>query len=118
MLARPFLIGPVATSWVHEHLPAEMRGPHLHSFGWRNESASLDQCHGWADLLARLPAGAAPEYLLLLCGDGATPSWLLDAPIPIVALAINPAITWHHLRSWLWHCEGVITAPACQSNLS
>jgi hypothetical protein len=109
-MTRRFLIGPVSNLWAKQHVPTQVRSERCQTFGWGDASdVSLIGCGSWPQLTEKLPATELPEFVLVLVGHAAIPSWLWTAPVPIIALATDPESRWHHQRVCLQSCDHVCT---------
>jgi glycosyltransferase involved in cell wall biosynthesis len=65
----------------------------------------------WDDLRARLPAGWEPDAVVLALDYTAVPAALWTAPLPVVGLAPDWDLLWHHYRRQLRRCDLVLTDP-------
>jgi tetratricopeptide (TPR) repeat protein len=107
-MTRRFLIGPVSNHWAKPQLPDRIRSERCRTLGWSEASdVSLIGCDSWPQLMEKLPAGEWPEFVLTLAGHTTIPNWLWTAPVPIIALAIDPESHWHHQRACLPSCDHV-----------
>jgi hypothetical protein len=70
----------------------------------------------WDDVLARLPPGWQPDFVALDLNYTSVPQALWSAPVPLVGLATDWNLLWHHDRRCLRRCElALIDVPGVQA---
>jgi tetratricopeptide (TPR) repeat protein len=104
-----YLLGPVLSSEAH-HWRAVRDPGRCFAF---NASGGLDLTIGpsdsWDDICHRLPRGWRPDFLALHLGYTTFPASLWAAPVPLVGLAPDWNLLWHHYRRALRRCDLVLT---------
>jgi glycosyltransferase involved in cell wall biosynthesis/tetratricopeptide (TPR) repeat protein/predicted O-methyltransferase YrrM len=63
----------------------------------------------WEDVLGRLPEGWRPDCVVLDLGYTTVPAGLWAAPVPLVGLAKDWNLLWHHYRQAVPRCDLVFT---------
>ena len=63
----------------------------------------------WDDVCGRLPAGWRSDFIALNLGYTTVPPGLWTAPAPLVGLAQDWNLLWHHYRRALRRCDLVLT---------
>jgi hypothetical protein len=63
----------------------------------------------WAQVRARFPASWQPDFIALYLPYTSIPSCLWSAPLPLVGLAADWNLHWHHYRRCLDRCDLVLT---------
>jgi glycosyltransferase involved in cell wall biosynthesis/tetratricopeptide (TPR) repeat protein len=63
----------------------------------------------WEAIAARFPAGWQPDFLALFLEYRVIPQAVWNAPIPIIGLAGDWNLLWHHYRHVLPRCDLVFT---------
>jgi GT2 family glycosyltransferase/tetratricopeptide (TPR) repeat protein len=107
---RRYLFGPISADFAATHLSEPRRLGQCLAFDLANGAdLTLAATDRWETLLARLPAGWQPDFLVLWLPYALIPAWLWDAPIPIIALAADWQILWHGYRRLLRRVELVLT---------
>ncbi len=106
-----YLFGPVAGAFADQNLrEARQAGDCL---AFNATGAGVDLALGptatWADLLARLPKGWRPNFVALWLPYATVAPALWAAPVPLVGLAPDWNLLWHHYRRCLRRCELVLT---------
>jgi GT2 family glycosyltransferase/Flp pilus assembly protein TadD len=103
-----YLVGPVTPERAECWRPFRDRGECL-CFGPGGVDVAFRPTEAWDDLLGRLPAGFAPDFVALHLGYTTVPDCLWDAPVPLVALAPDWQFQWHFCRKSLPGCALVFT---------
>jgi glycosyltransferase involved in cell wall biosynthesis len=63
----------------------------------------------WDDICCRLPANWRPDFVALTVGYTTVPAGLWSASVPLVGLAVDWNLLWHHYRCALRRCDLVLT---------
>ncbi len=105
-----YLFGPVSADFVSQNLGRERAAGRCLAF---DETGSTDLAVGpadtWEGVLARLPDGWRPDFVVLHACYRTVPGWLWSAPVPLVAWAPDWNLLWHAYRRRLRCCERVLT---------
>lgn len=92
-----YLFGPVRREYAEQNLFEERQAGRCLCFG---DEAGLDLQIGpqerWDEIAGRLPAGWAPDLVILNCQYNILPISLVNPPVPVVALA----------GDWNWQIHG------------
>jgi hypothetical protein len=103
-----YLLGPVPTDQARRWQADRDAGRCL-AF---NATGDIDLAIGpgdrWDDVLARLPAGWRPDFVAVNLNYTSVPHGLWAAPVPLVGLATDWNLLWHHYRYALRRCELVL----------
>src|SRR5215470_8720981 len=59
----------------------------------------------WDDIQGRLPADWRPDFVALYLPYTTVPAGLWSAPVPLVGLAPDWNLLWHHYRRALRRCD-------------
>jgi predicted O-linked N-acetylglucosamine transferase (SPINDLY family)/glycosyltransferase involved in cell wall biosynthesis len=113
---RRYLIGPASEEWL-----ANWEGPRRQ--GWCRAfgaAGGVDLAVGpadtWEDVCRRLPPGWRPDFVALHLNYTTVPAGLWSAPVPLVGLAADWNLQWHHLRRVLPRLDLVLTdAPGVEA---
>jgi glycosyltransferase involved in cell wall biosynthesis len=107
------LFGPVNAFFGEQFLLPQRRRGECLTFDHRPGS-DLVVGHGdtWDDVCARLPAGWRPDFIALYLPYRSIPRGLWQAPVPLVGLAGDWNLLWHHQRRCLPRVERVLTDSA------
>ncbi len=110
-----YLWGPVTSDNLADNLASERALGRCATFGPAGAAdAPLDWEAGWDALAARCPGGP-PDFLALYLPYASVPPALWAAPVPVVALAPDANLLWHHYRRALPLCDLVLTdAPSAR----
>lgn len=92
-----YLYGPVSDNFSRECLPQACERGDCLPFGrgelWHSKS--------WEEFVRRWPPGFQPDFMALHLRYEALPTWLLQAPVPLVGLAGDAPWLWHGYRQLL-----------------
>jgi glycosyltransferase involved in cell wall biosynthesis/Flp pilus assembly protein TadD len=109
-MPRPHLFGPVTAAFADQNLRRHRQAGDCLTFG---PEAGVDlvttPSDTWDSLCARLPSGWRPEFIALELHYSTVPPCLWSAPVPLVGLAADWNLLWHHSRRSLRRCELVLT---------
>jgi glycosyltransferase involved in cell wall biosynthesis/tetratricopeptide (TPR) repeat protein len=108
MASLRYLLGPV-TAEQARYWQAERQAGRCLAFNARGD---LDLTAGpgdsWDDLLGRLPTDWRPDFCALYLPYATVPAGLWSAPVPLVGLAPDWNLLWHHYRRALPRCDLVL----------
>lgn len=107
-MARRHLFGPVSAAFADQNLRRHIEASACVCFS-QDEALQGGPSDTWDSVLAKLPAGWQPEFLVLHPQYGTIPPVWWQAPIPIVGLAGDWNLLWHHYRHALPHCDLVLS---------
>ncbi len=93
-----YLVGPVAPGRAALWQPHRDAGLCLTFHSGDGADVRLAPGDSWDDLLARLPAGWRPDFVLLDLERTTVPPCLWQVPLPLLALAPDWPLQWHFLR--------------------
>jgi len=112
-MPRRHLFGPVSAAFAAQHLARQCRAALCRTLDAvdfpEGAAAAADT---WNALLTRLPADWRPEFVALDLHYTAVPPVLWSAPVPVVGLAADWNLLWHHYRRALRRCDLVLTDAA------
>jgi hypothetical protein len=105
-MPRRFLFGPVTSEFAGENLQRFRESGDCLAFN-DDGSAGLPVGPGdsWESVLAKLPDGWRPEFVALWLPYTTIPACLWSSPVPLVGLATDWNLLWHHYRRWLRRCD-------------
>jgi GT2 family glycosyltransferase len=117
-----YLFGPVTKEFAEQNLRAHRRAGECIAF---NSTGDIDLVIGhtdtWEIVCPRLPTGWQPDFIVLYLPYATIPPCLWsatnprpegDCRVPIVGLAANWNLLWHHYRRRLHRCDVVLTDEA------
>jgi GT2 family glycosyltransferase len=114
-----YLFGPVSPEFAHRHLSRPRDEGRCLCFG---PGEGLDLPIGffdtWESVRARFPEGWEPDLVALNLAFTSVPPCLWSVPIPLVGLAPEWRILWHHYRHCLPACDLVFTDSAGAQSLT
>src|SRR5438128_5678208 len=109
-MARRYLFGPVTAAFADENLhEARVRGECLAFAADGSADLVVGPEDKWLSLHDRLPADWRPEFIALYLPYTTVPTCLWSAPVPLVGLAADWNLLWHHFRHCLPRCDLVLT---------
>lgn len=104
------LFGPVTQGFAEQHLRwARHQGNCLAFNSAGDLDMTIDSACTWEKVLAGLPDGRAPDFLVLYLPYTIIPAALWSAPVPIIGLAPDWNLQWHYYRRCLPRCDLVLT---------
>ena len=108
MMAVQYFFGPTTRSFAEQNLRGPLeRGECL---VFENDGASAcREDDSWESFVARLADGRQPDFLVLSLPYQSIPRAIWDAQVPIVGLASDWNLQWHHYRYALPRCDLVFT---------
>jgi hypothetical protein len=106
-----YLFGPAAPDHTPDLADARAAG-HCLLVNGAGADLTVGPDGTWDDLVARLPPGWRPDFIALDLAYATVPACLWEAPIPLVALAHDWPLLWHHYRRCLPRCELALADPA------
>lgn len=106
-----YLFGPVDAIFATEYLHAtRLRGECL-VFGHKADPGldlHIGPTDSWNDILARMPTGWVPDYVVLRVEYATVPFGLWSAPVPLIGLAGDANLLWTVYRRVLPRCDLVL----------
>src|SRR5437660_626985 len=106
---RRYLFGPVSEAFADQSLYQQRLAGQCLAF---DAAGSMDLKIGagdsWECVTARVPEGWRPEFIVLYLPYTSIPACLWSAPVPIVGLAADWNLLWHHYRHCLRRCDLVL----------
>src|SRR5262245_46842803 len=110
---RRYLLGPITKEFAEQNLGHEIQTGNCLTFNTRGDAdLTIGHLDNWDSVQARLPADWQPDFLVLYLPYTSIPSCLWSAPIPIIGVAADWNLLWHHYRSVLRRCDLVLTDAA------
>jgi tetratricopeptide (TPR) repeat protein len=105
-----YLFGPVTAAFADQNLHLARRSGECRTF---NHTGDTDLTVGPADtfeaILSRCPAGWRPDFIVVRLDYTTVPECLWSAPMPLVGLAGDWNLLFHHYRLRLPCCDLVLT---------
>jgi hypothetical protein len=112
-MARRYLFGPVTRPFAEQNLYEEREAGDCVAFGLTDApDLTIGLSDTWEDMVARLPSDWLPRFIVLYLPYERIPSFLWSAPAPVVALAADWNLLWHHFRRCLHRADLVLTDEA------
>ncbi|MBV9122980.1 MAG: hypothetical protein JO112_06470, partial [Planctomycetes bacterium] len=109
MLLR-YLFGPVTKTLPASNLALARQQGDCLTFGAAGQAdLSIGPENSWEAICARLPDGWRPDFVVLCLAYTSIPAGLWSAPVPLLGLADDWNLLWHHHRRRLPCCELVLT---------
>lgn len=110
MERRRYLFGPVDDGYALDNLGEARASGECKVFAPSGRPDVLVR-HGdaWEDVLARLPDGWGPDFLVLFLAYRTIPPALWEAPLPRIGLAADWDVLWHRYRHAIPRCDLVFT---------
>ncbi len=107
-----YLFGPVSTDYAAAYLRGERDAGRCLTFGWSGgQDLTLAPGDTWESVSQRLPEGWRPDFLALYLPYRRLTAWTWSAPVPLVGLAADWTLLWHHYRR-LAACDLLLTDTA------
>src|ERR1043166_8042783 len=101
-MPRRYLFGPVSATFADQCLRRHRQAGHCLAFGpGGGVDLVLRPGDPWEAVRARLPAGWEPDFVALRLHYTRVPAGLWSAPVPLVGLAVDWNLLWHHYRRCL-----------------
>jgi len=105
-----YLFGPVDSTFAEQCLGSERRAGRCLAFSLEpGTDLTLAPADTWESITARLPNGWRPDFIALQLAYTHVPVGFWDAPAPLVGLAGDWNLLWHHYRRCLPRCERILT---------
>ncbi|MGE3804185.1 MAG: glycosyltransferase [Gemmataceae bacterium] len=105
-----YLFGPVSPEYARERLERPRQEGHCLVFDHQDGvDLAIGQEDAWEAICAKLPAGWHPDFVALHLPYRTVPHALWSAPVPLVGLAVDWNLLWHHYRRRLRSCELILT---------
>jgi tetratricopeptide (TPR) repeat protein len=106
------LFGPVTAHFADQNLrEARASGACLTSNDVGDTDLRIGPGDRWEDIATRFPAGWQPDCIALNLAFTTVPDALWSAPVPLIGLAGNWNLLFHHYRRCLARCDLVLTDP-------
>ena len=82
----------------------------------RGADLTIGAADSWDDVCRQLPPGWRPDFVALSLNYTTVPAGLWSAPVPVIGLATDWTLLWHHYRRAVRRCELVlIDGPGVQA---
>lgn len=106
-----YLFGPVAAHFADQNLHAARQAGACRAFNATGAGVDLAVRPGdaWTAIEQSLPEGWRPDFVALWLPYTTVPAGLWSAPVPLVGLAADWNLNWHHYRHCLPRCELALT---------
>jgi GT2 family glycosyltransferase len=105
-----YLFGPVPAEFANANLLRQRRAGACLTFDAAGSSdLAVTAADSWEAVCSRLPEGWRPDFMGLWLPYTTIPPCLWSAPVPLVGLAADWTLLWHHYRHCLRRCELVLT---------
>ena len=108
-MPRRYLFGPVTPTFAEQNLYQARQSGECLAFGYEGPDLVIDSEESWESIQGRLPAGWQPDFLVLDLHYTLLPHRLWSAPLPLVGLAGDWNLLWHHYRHCLPNCDLILT---------
>src|SRR5437867_349029 len=103
---RRYLFGPVTKQFAEENFDRVRQAGDCLAF---NAAGDMDftiaSTDTWETVCARLPPDWQPDFIVLYLPYTNIPACLWSAPVPIIGLAADWNLLWHHYRLVLRRCD-------------
>jgi tetratricopeptide (TPR) repeat protein len=103
------LVGPVSARVAARQLDAARRAGNCLTFGRTGTDVLFNPGDSWAELSNRLPAGWAPDCIVLILAYNALPVGIWPAPLPLIGYAADWPLHWHYYRRLAPHLDLIWT---------
>jgi hypothetical protein len=116
-MGRRYLFGPVDEAYAGDNLQAARdRGDCLVFAPRGRPDVLVREGDAWDDVVACLPHGWRPDFVVLFLAYTSIPSCIWDAPVPRIGLAADWNVLWHRYRYAVPRCDLVVTdAPGARA---
>src|SRR5438132_8411001 len=105
-----YLFGPITREFAEANLSAPRGAGQCLAFdGAGDTDLCISTGDTWETVMRRLPGNWRPDFVALYLPYTRIPACLWSAPVPIVGLAADWNLVWHHYRHCLWQCDLVLT---------
>ena len=105
-----YLFGPATKDYAEQNLHGPRQAGTCLAFNAEGDvDVQLRPWESWDTLTSRLPAGWAPDFLVLYLPYATVPACLWSAPLPRVGLAPDWPLLWHAYRRCLPGCKVALT---------
>jgi glycosyltransferase involved in cell wall biosynthesis/Tfp pilus assembly protein PilF len=109
-MPRRFLFGPVSAEFAREKLATFRKSGACRCFDTQpGADVVVRVSDTWEEVRAQFPPDWQPDYLAIFLQYRVIPSWVWAAPIPIIGVAGDWNLLWHHYRSLCRWCDAVVT---------
>jgi GT2 family glycosyltransferase/tetratricopeptide (TPR) repeat protein len=108
-----YLFGPVSRNFAEQNLYPERDAGRCMAFDLADgPDLSIGLDDSWEKVLTSLPTGWTPDFIALWLPYRSIPRSLWEAPVPLIGLAADWNLLWHHYRRCLRRCELAFTDAA------
>ena len=112
-MTRRYLFGPVAADFADQMLHDQRQAGTCLAFNAvGGTDLTIGPADSWQAVCARLPSDWRPDFVVLHLPYTCIPACMWEAPVPVVGLAAEGRLLWHHYRRCLKRCDLVLTDPA------
>ena len=112
-MPRHYLFGPVTPLYADQNLYRHRQARQCLAFDEQGATdLAIGQGDAWESICARLPDGWQPDFIVLQLAYTTIPPALWKAPVPLIGLASDWNLLWHHYRRQLRRCDLVLTDAA------
>lgn len=109
-MRKRYLFGPVTGGFASETLRAARDAGECLTFNATGDADVLIAPDDpWEAVQTRWPGGWQPDFIALYLQYAVVPGCLWTAPLPLVALAGDWNLQWHHYRRRLLQCDWILT---------
>jgi GT2 family glycosyltransferase/tetratricopeptide (TPR) repeat protein len=109
-MTRNYLIGPVTADFAEQYLRDPRADGRCLAFNAQGTTdLTIGHSDTWEAVSRRFPPGWRPDFVALYLPYTTIPAGLWSAPVPLVGLAADWNLLWHHYRRCLPSCDLVVT---------
>lgn len=103
------LFGPVDEAFAAEFLAGPRAAGLVRTFDWNAADIVVRPDDDWESFCDRFPENWRPDAVVLFLQYRTIPAFLLAAPLPIIGLAGDWNLLWHHCRRYAPRCDVIVT---------
>src|SRR5437667_7528790 len=108
-----YLFGPTTPAFARDKLALPRAAGDCLAFDPAGETdLRIGPDDQWEVVTRRFPPGWEPDFIALWPSYGIVPRGVWEAPVPVVLLAHDWNLVWHHLRELAPRCELVLADAA------
>jgi len=105
-----YLFGPITPHFAKQNLSRQRLAGECIPFDVAGATGlAIGPTDRWEDIQSRLPSGWQLDFIILYLPYTTIPAGLWSAPVPLVGLAADWNLQWHHYRRQLRRCDLVLT---------
>jgi glycosyltransferase involved in cell wall biosynthesis/predicted Zn-dependent protease len=109
-MPRRFLFGPVNAEFAREKLATFRAAGACLCFDTQPGVDIVVGVSGsWDEVYRQLPPDWQPDYLAVFLQYRLIPAWVWAAPVPVIGVAGDWNLLWHHYRSLCRWCDAIVT---------